>query len=85
MPKLLLPKQTAVVADVLSLILTDQNQNGFSSLHEQDSDKDRTRTTVGSSAVLHSAENYGQYISQTLVGDGDIEEPLLFSRENLGK
>ena len=69
-----------VLLDVLSIFLTDKNENGFTSLHSERS------SGTGGRALLHSAEMYGQYVGQTLVDDDDAEtEPLFISRENLGK
>lgn len=67
-----------MVLDVLSIFLTDKNQNGFVSLHSESSG-------TGSRALLHSAEMYGQYVGQTLVDNDAESESLSLSRENLGK
>ena len=71
--------QTAVVIDVLNIILTSQNQDGFSSLHDDNS------SAAGGNAVLNTAEKYSQYVSQTLATDDTNNEHILFSRENIGK
>ena len=60
--------------DLLSSVLSDQNQNGFSNLQEMG---------IGSEVMLNTAEKYGQYISQFLM-DGENEEVLLV-RRNIGK
>lgn len=69
--------KTVVVLDILSYILTDQNQDGFANL-------DSEGTGTGSTAVLNSAERYGLYVGQTLA-DNKEEEKVFISRENLGK
>ena len=70
--------QTVVILDVLSIFLTDKNQNGFTSLHSEGSG-------TGSRALLNSAEMYGQYVGQTFVDDETETEIFSISRENLGE
>ena len=70
--------QTVVLLDVLSIFLTDKNENGFTSLHSESSG-------TGGRALLHSAEMYGQYVGQILVNDDAETMPSSISRENLGK
>ena len=70
--------QTIVVVEVLSIILTEQNKVGFSSLENQGS-------TTGSRAVLNTAERYVLYLGQALVEDGTNPGHLEYSRDNLGK
>ena len=65
-----------MVLDVLSIILTDQNHDGFSSLHNEG-------YGLGSRAMLHSAERYSQYVGQSLVEDE--EKQFFVVRKNLGK
>lgn len=69
--------KTVVVLDILSHLLTDQNQNGFANLHSEG-------TGAGSRAVLNSAERYGLYVGQSLA-DNKKEERVFISRENMGK
>ena len=70
--------QTVVVVDVLSLLLTEQNKVGFSSLQDMGS-------PTGSRAILYSAERYSLYVGQTLVEDGTNPGHLMHSRDSLGK
>lgn len=65
--------QTEVVLDVLNIILTDQNQDGFSSLSDVTQE------------VLHSAEKYNQYIGLAMVNDSKTNDhQMLYSGENIG-
>ena len=66
-----------MVLAVLSIMLTDKNQNGFTSLHIEGS-------STGSRALLNSAETYGQYVGQTLVDDETEMESFSISRDTLG-
>ena len=63
-----------VVLDILNMILTNQNQDGFSG------------ATDVSTEILNSAEKYNQYVSQAMVDNpGSNPQQLLFSKRNVGK
>ena len=64
--------------ELLSLLLTDQNNIGFSSLQDEGSVND-------SRAILNSAEKYSHYVGQVVVEDGSIPGRLNYSRDNLGE
>ena len=66
-----------MVVEVLSILLTEQNKVGFSSLENQGS-------TTDSRAVLNTAERYILYLGQALVKDGTNPGHLEYSRDNLG-
>lgn len=64
--------------ELLSLLLTDQNKIGFSSLQDKGS-------VNGSIAILNSAERYSLYVGQVVAEDGTNPGHLTYSRDNLGK
>ena len=66
------------MVDVLSILLTNQNKVGFSSLEDQHSASD-------SRAILNTAEKYILYVGQSLVENGTNPEKLTYSKDNLGR
>ena len=64
--------------ELLSLLLTDKNKIGFSSLQDEGS-------LNGSIAILNSAERYSLYVGQVVVEDGTNPGHLMYSRDNLGE
>ena len=64
---------------MLSLLLTEQNKNGFTSLHVEGSTND-------SRTILNSAEKYIFYVGQVMVEDSSNNPGhLTYSQDNLGK